>query len=200
MKRRFPVILSALLLTASLFAQQAVPKNTTLKSIVLPGWGEMSYGSGSAYLFMGVEAALWLGFGGLRYSAGVQNRDLITYTRLHAGMQDFPESQQYWADMGNYASYEAHRTRMLENRTPEKIWDPAYAWGWDDTDNRQQYRDLYRKKELALLSSEFLISGFIVNRIASVINVRYLQNKDMQLSAFASAGSGGAALYLGLSF
>ncbi|MBW6458468.1 MAG: hypothetical protein K0B52_04815 [FCB group bacterium] len=200
MKRRMIFIFFAFLLAASLFAQQTVPKNSLLKSIVLPGWGETAYQSGSAYIFMGVEAALWLGFGGLRYSAGIQNRDLISYTRLHAGIQDFPESQQYWADMGNYASYEAHRTRMLENRTPEKIWDPAYAWGWDEPDNRQQYRELYRKKELALLSSEFLISGFIVNRIASVINVRYLQNKNMQLSAYGSAGTGGGTLHVGISF
>jgi hypothetical protein len=200
MKRRLLIALSVLLLTASLFAQQAAPKNTMLKSIILPGWGETAYGSQSAYIFLGTELALWLGIGGLRYSAHVQNGDMISYTMLHAGVNAYPESHQYWADLGNYASYSAHSTRMLENRTPELIWNSDYNWEWDDPESRLIYRELHRKKELTRLSSEFMISGLIVNRIASVINVKYLKDKNIQLSAFASAGNGGASLHVGFSF
>ena len=175
-------------------------KYAFLKSMVLPGWGEYAYRSESAYIFWGAEAALWLGFGALRYSASVQDRDLLAYTRLHADVGAYPEDAQYWADLGNYSSREDHRETMLENRTPERIWSSEYGWEWDSAEASQNYRDLYRKKELTLLSSEFLISGFIVNRIASAVNVKYLEKKGMQLSAFGTAHAGGGSVHLGLSF
>ncbi len=200
MKRRFITLLLALLITVPALAERSSSKHALLKSIVLPGWGEYSYGSGSAYIFLGTEIALWAGFGALRYSAGTQDRDLISYTRLHAGMESFPENKQYWADLGNYDSYLDHRETMLENRTPERIWSSDYSWEWDSGAASQQYRELYRKKELTLLGADFLIAGFIVNRVASAINVKYLEKKHMQLSAFASPARGGGNLYLGLSF
>lgn len=200
MKKITILPLLVLLFTLTAFAQQSGTKHALLKSIVLPGWGEYSYESPSAYIFFGSELALWLGFGTLRYSANVQNRDLISYTRIHAGIEVYPDDSQYWADLGNYSTYLDHKEKMLERRSPEQIWDRDYSWEWDSEDAAQNYRDLYRKKELTLLSSEFIISGFIVNRIASVINVNYLRQKGMQLSAFVSPGAGGGNLHFGLSF
>lgn len=200
MKKPFSYILVAFLLAGLAFAQPSVPKQPLLKSLILPGWGEYSYQSKSAYIFFGTELALWIGLGGLRYSAAIQNQDLISYTTLHAGLNTYPDNKQYWADLGNYSSYADHRETMLENRTPEDIWNTDYIWEWDSESAAQNYRDLYRKKELTLLSSEFVITGFIVNRIASAINIKYLQQKNMQLSAFASPVKGGGYVHLGLSF
>jgi hypothetical protein len=143
---------------------------------------------------------LWLGFTGLRYSAYVQNEDLISFSRLHAGLDQYPNKDEFWADMGNYISYLEHQESMLENRTPEKIWSTDYQWEWDTNDNLLAYDSMFRAKELTLIGSEFVITGLIVNRIASVINVRYLRNKNMQLSAFAAPLNGGGVLQLGLTF
>ncbi|MDX9778217.1 MAG: hypothetical protein RBT43_05635, partial [bacterium] len=161
---------------------------------------EYSYRSESAYIFWSSEAALWIGFAALRYSAHTQNNDIQTFSTLHAGIGIYPQSNQYWADLGNYSSYLRHRERMLENRTPEKIWTEDYRWEWDSESAREIYRSLYRKKELTLLSSEFMITGLIVNRIASMINVRYLKQKDLQVSAFALPVAGGGVLQFGLNF
>ncbi|MCD6337254.1 MAG: hypothetical protein J7M01_03360 [Candidatus Marinimicrobia bacterium] len=189
-----------LTLMGTLFAQDLAPKNTILKSIILPGWGELSYKSNSAYVFLGTEAALWLGFAGLRYSGYVQNRDLISYTQLNAGISDYPSDIEYWSDLGNYMSYEDHEEDMLENRTPENIWNTDYRWEWSSEDKLLEYGTLFRKKELTLLGSEFLITGMIVNRIASVINVRYLNKNNMQISAYAGPMHDGGYLQIGLSF
>jgi hypothetical protein len=197
------ILLCLLVLLSALFSfaqGNDESKWPMLKSMLLPGWGESAYNSQSAYVFWGSEATLWVAFAALRYSAHIQNHDLLSYTALHAGIQDHPGSQQYWADLGNYNSYLRHRERMLENRTPERIWSQDYAWSWDSESARQQYSSLYRKKELTLLSSEFVITGFVVNRIASMINVRYLKNKDLELSAAASPAAGGGTLHLGLRF
>lgn len=125
---------------------------------------------------------------------------MLSFSFLHAGLQQYPENDQYWADLGNYSTYLRHRERMLENRTPDNIWDPDYSWEWDSETARDIYRSLYRKKELTLLSSEFVITGLVVNRIASMINVRYLKNKNLRLSAFALPRAGGGVLQLGLNF
>ena len=198
--KRISRTLIFLTLIGTLFAQEILPKNTIIKSIVLPGWGELSYKSNSAYIFLGTEAALWLGFAGLRYSANVQNRDLISYTQLHAGIMNYPDDVEFWSDLGNYMSYDDHEEDMLENRTPEDIWSTDYRWEWSSEDNLIEYEALFRKKELTLLSSEFVITGMIVNRIASVINVRYLNKKNMQISAYAGPVKGGGYLQIGLSF
>lgn len=171
-----------------------------LKSLLLPGWGEYSCRSESAYIFWGSETALWVGFAALRYSAHIQDRDIQSFSTLHAGISVYPESNQYGADLGNYSTYLRHRERMLENRTPEKIWNEDYSWEWDSESTREIYRNLYRKKELTLLSSEFMITGLIVNRIASMINVRYLKQKNLQVSAFALPSTGGGVLQFGLNF
>ncbi|MCF7833062.1 MAG: hypothetical protein K9N05_05765 [Candidatus Marinimicrobia bacterium] len=199
MKRSFRILV-LLSLIALVFAQEVTPKNSMLKSIVLPGWGELSNKSNSAYIFLGTEAALWLGFAGLRYSAHVQNIDIISYSRLHGGLTDYPDNNEFWADMGNYMSYADHEEDMLENRTPQDIWSTDYQWEWESNANLLTYDALFRKKELTLLSSEFVLTGLIVNRIASIINVRYLKQKNMQISAFALPTQGGAYLQLGLSF
>lgn len=198
--KRISRTLILLTLIGSLFAQELAPKNTVIKSIILPGWGELAHKSKSAYIFLGTEAALWLGFAGLRYSGYVQNQDLIAYTQLNAGITDYPSDVQYWSDLGNYMSYEDHEEDMLENRSPQDIWSTDYSWEWSSEDNLLEYEALFRRKELTLLSSEFVITGLIVNRIASVINVRYLDKKNMQLSAFAGPTHGGGYLQIGLSF
>ncbi|MCK4530810.1 MAG: hypothetical protein KAU44_06495 [Candidatus Marinimicrobia bacterium] len=198
--KRLSRTLILLTLIGTLFAQELAPKNTVLKSIVLPGWGELAYKSNSAYIFLGTEVALWLGFAGLRYSGYVQNQDMISYTQLHAGLTDYPNDIEFWSDLGNFMTYEDHEEEMLENRTPEDIWNTDYQWEWNSEANLIEYESLFRKKELTLLGSEFVITGMIVNRIASVINVRYLNKKNMQISAFAGPINGGGYLQIGLTF
>ncbi|MEA2077303.1 MAG: hypothetical protein U9O95_04725 [Candidatus Marinimicrobia bacterium] len=199
MKRTFRILIFTVF-AVSLFAQEASPKNTVLKSALLPGWGELSYKSNSAYIFFGTEVALWLGFAGLRYSGYVQNQDLISYASLNAGLTNYPNNNEFWADLGNFMSYADHEEEMLENRTPEDIWSTDYQWEWGAENNLMTYEALFRKKELTLLASEFVITGMLVNRIASVINVRYLNQKNLQLSAFAAPINGGAYLQIGLNF
>lgn len=198
MKRLIHILL-ALTLTLGLYAQESKDLSI-LKSIVLPGWGELSKGSNSGYIFLGTELALWLGFGGLRYSYDIQGKDLLSYTQLHAGLQSYPDKAQFWADMGNHISYDDHRESMLESRTPENIWDIEYNWEWDSQASLLEYDGLHRKKELTYITSNFMVTGMIVNRIASVINVRYLKSKDMKFSALSYPIDGGANLQVFLDF
>ena len=198
MKKLFRTIILLTLIT-SLFAQE-VPKNSVLKSAILPGLGELSYKSNSAYIFLGAEAALWLGFAGLRYSGHVQNLDMINYAKYHAGVTDYPAGNDFWSDLGDFMSYAEHEEEMLENRTPEKIYNTDYQWEWDTNENLLTFESLFRKKELTLLASEFVLTGMIVNRIASVINVRYLKNKNISIGAFAAPLEHGAIMQISLNF
>lgn len=200
MKKSVFIFLALMTTVLSAATPEREVKMPLLKSMILPGWGEYSYRSQSAYIFWGTEAALWVSFAALRYSASVQNSDMLHYAVQHAGIVAYPNDKQYWTDLSNYISYSRHKERMLENRTPEKIWDSEFDWEWDSETSRTQYSSLYRKKELTVLSSEFVITGLIVNRIASMINVRYLKQKNMELSATAAPLYGGASIHLGLRF
>ncbi|MFA6618606.1 MAG: hypothetical protein WCT23_06030 [Candidatus Neomarinimicrobiota bacterium] len=197
--KRFIHILLALTLAFGLYAQESKDLSI-LKSIVLPGWGEISKGSNSGYIFLGTEAALWMSFGALRYSYSIQTKDAISYSQLHAGLKNYPDKAEFWTDLGNHISYEHHKASMLESRKPEKIWDIDYNWEWDSRESLLEYDRLHRKKELSYITSNFMFTGMIVNRIASVINVRYLKTKDMKISAVSYPINGGANLQLSLDF
>jgi len=125
---------------------------------------------------------------------------MTNYAELHAGVTSYPDNSNYWADLGNYQSYEDHKETMRENRRTDNIWDISYSWEWDNSDNSQTYRDLRRRKELASVGSQFIIAGLVVNRIASLINVKYLADKNMKAVGGVQHVPGGAALTAGIRF
>jgi hypothetical protein len=181
------VKISKLLIIALLFSaglsQAAEPlKNRVLKSILLPGWGELSMQEPRGRWLMAADLAMLASIIGLQSYSSDQDREMKSYALLHANAAAFSDANQYWIDMGSYLSWQLHQESMLESRTPEKVWDEAYAWEWSSVENANRYRAMRRSRDLAKDRSTLFVGAMVFNRIVSALDVLYLSNRNAHLS------------------
>ena len=62
--------------------------------------------------------------------------------------------------------------------------DSGYYWHWDTTDNRNKFNDMRESSLIAQKFAEFSIAGLIINRIASIIDVLYLEKQKSNVDAW----------------
>ncbi|MEA1987215.1 MAG: hypothetical protein U9N76_06980 [Candidatus Marinimicrobia bacterium] len=186
MKKQIFLILMSMFLFTNIFAQTDFDKKSVLKSVVLPGWGEMSYNKNRSKLFFISELTIWASYFTFNKYHDIQDNDMKNYAEVHSGADDFSDVSQYWVDLGSFYSYENFKERMLELRTPEKIWDEKYAWDWDSNENANKYRNMRIDRDMSLLRAKFSIGGLVLNRIISAIDVIYLSNNSNKVSTSMS--------------
>ncbi len=164
-------------------AQQATGANKiqfkpVLKSLLLPGWGEKQLGhAGWAKSFILSEISLWLGYVGIVQYSRVLERDYQAYAARHAGVQPEGKSAQYWIDIGNANNiYEFNeRRRVQRNLAATYPETSTYYWQWDSEASRFYYGDLRTRQYRWERATIFVISGMVLNRLLSAINVIRLQ-------------------------
>jgi hypothetical protein len=186
MKKILFITFLSIILITNIFAQDNFDKKNILKSIVLPGWGELSYNKTHSKIFFISEVTMWVSLFTFNKYNDIQDSDMRNYAEIHSGAEEFSSSSQYWVDLGGYFSYQDHKTEMLEMRTPEKIYDEKYAWDWDTHENANKYRNLRIDRDQSLLRAKFAAGGLVLNRIISAIDVIYLSNKQNHISSSLS--------------
>jgi len=152
-------------------------KSSIVKSILVPGLGEFSLGKiNRGRLFSQIELALWLTFAESRRRASLTESTLQSFAAIHAGAKLEQKSDRYYVDIGNYESMEAYNEAQQRYREPGEVYSKqaGFDWKWDKEMNRRKYRRYRIQKNTARMVSQFAIGGMILNRIISVIDVRYL--------------------------
>lgn len=188
MKKILFIILLNIIIITNVFAQDNFDKKNILKSIVLPGWGELTYNKTRSKMFFISELTMWISMFTFNKYYDIQDHDMSNYAKIHSGAEEFSSKSQYWVDLGNYFSYQDHKSEMLEMRTPEKIYDEKYEWDWDTHANANKYRDMRIARDKSLLRAKFAIGGLVLNRIISAIDVIYLSNKQNHIYSSLSLG------------
>ncbi len=177
------MLIILLVILSGTFSQAAEPvRKEILKSIILPGWGELSMDEARGRWLMAADLTMLASIIGLRNYSADQNEEMKSYATLHANASAFSSDNQYWVDLGSYVSWQEHRESMLENRAPEKVWDEAYAWEWSSIENANSYRTMRRARDLAADRATLLIGAMVFNRIVSALDVLYLSNRAANLS------------------
>lgn len=181
MKKIIQTILCILLPALVLSAQPVSRGKAVLKSAILPGWGEHSIGASKAgRIFFTTEAALWISYAGLAVYKDIQNNDMITFAKAHAGATSFYGSSQYWVDMGSFLSWSDHREEMLRYRTPDKIYPEENAWNWDSVENANTFRNIRIAKDKSEQRMTFILGGLVMNRMISMLNIMYLTRNPVE--------------------
>ena len=176
-----------LLLLSTLF-----PGNK-LKSLILPGWGEISSGYQTRGQFLlGTDVLLWINvLGGSDLSAQYQS-DYTAYATEHAGVDWDNTDYLFAVDLGYYDSLQEYndekaRQRSLEIRTApsgELVREYGHAiypengdfsWEWDTHSRRVEYNNLRVKSAQWEKVASFAVAGLIVNRVVSVVDVLFLE-------------------------
>ncbi len=178
--------LLVLILASGMGAQPAASERSAtriqfkpvLKSLLLPGWGEKQLGhTGWTRSFLLTEIGLWLGYVGIVQYSQVLERDYQAYAALHAGVDPNGKDAQYWIDIGNANNiYEFNeRRRVQRNLAATYPETSAYYWQWDSESSRFYYGDLRTRQYRWERATIFVISGMVLNRLLSAINVIRLQ-------------------------
>ncbi|MCK5786870.1 MAG: hypothetical protein KAH54_09980 [Candidatus Sabulitectum sp.] len=187
MKRTFLVLL--LVSTALLGAD----KGTVLRSIVLPGWGQMHAGhSTRGTIFMGLEASIWTG-AGVSYLQGLFNRD--DYRNLameQAGIDVSSLDRDFQNDVGDFSSsseyndYIRSLARYYYPDDPEaqqNYFDNhsrfgSDGWNWSSAEAREDYDDALRISREWFRRTAYVAAFALVNRAVSAIDASLLDPSE----------------------
>lgn len=144
-----------------------------LYSLLLPGMGELYAGSfSSGRYFLAGEGALWLTYAGMDIYAVSVRDDARQFAAVHAGLNPAGKDDQYFVNVSNFLTVDAYNQQKLQDRTPEKLYDPSagYGWQWDSDANRAVFRAQRITGERAFNNLRFVVAAIVVNHIASAIN------------------------------
>jgi len=160
-----------------------------LLSLLVPGAGEYYAGEkGQAQFFFGVEIAAWAAwlFNGAYYQS--LRADYQAYAATHAALGPAGKDDQFWIDIGKFDDVYAFNDKRLQDRQPERVYDPvAYNWQWDSRDNRFTY-DRRRLNAAAIKDRQLIYTtAIILNHLVSAINgMRLVRRFNARLASGTS--------------
>lgn len=175
------------ILLITIFVQLLYPsKGNMLKSLVLPGLGELSMNENSrAKLFFTSEfLILTTHFLGKNFSQSYIDQ-YTGFAELHANIDMNNRGYDFIIDMSNYDSMSEHDTNIAsyhgENFSNYQYDNDSDNWEWDSTDNRLKFDRMRRNSLVAGMVADFALAGLIINRIVSIIDVMYLEKRKSNI-------------------
>lgn len=142
-------------------------------SLLVPGLGEHYAGDfGAATYLLIAEGSLWLTYAAFDiYGTSLRN-DARTYAALYAGIDPRGKDDQFYVDIGNFINVQEFNERRLQDRQPERLYDPqaGYGWQWVSDAARAEFKDRRLAAETALNNRKFVVAAIVVNHLVSAIN------------------------------
>jgi hypothetical protein len=142
-------------------------------SLLLPGMGELYAGGfASGKYFLLAEGILWLTYAAVDIHAGSMREDARVYSVVHAGVDRSGKDDQFFVNVGNFATVDDYNDKKLRDREPDLVYNPAngYNWRWDSEASRLTFRDQRVASEDMFNNRKFVGAALLVNHVASAIN------------------------------
>ena len=157
-----------------------------IRSLAMPGWGELHMNENSRAKFFFTSEALILATHFLGSSFNKSYIDQYTgFAELHADIDMDGRDYDFIIDMSNYDSMADHDTDVGsyhgENFSNYQYNNDAYNWEWDSTENRLEFDRMRRNSLTSEMVADFALAGLIINRIVSMIDVVYLNKKNSNI-------------------
>ncbi len=142
-------------------------------SLLLPGAGQYYNGQKTkAYVFAGVEAAIWVSF--LTFDTQGDNRTdtYREYANIYASVEG-SHVDQYWQAVGRFMDSDAYnesirREARALGEEPSGLVSPEDDWQWPNEGHLKSYQVLRADANQAYDRRDFMILFAIVNRAVSV--------------------------------
>jgi len=168
-------ILSVCLLAGSMLGAQKTGSrergNAFLKSLVVPGWGQLDNGhKRTATLFALGELSL-IGAMYASHSRGVVKRsDYEAYAAQYAGVTG-DHSHDFFVDVGNWDCVDNYNEQRLKDREFDQLYTSSSdRWVWDSQEHRIRMKKIRVQSDEAFNAIYYLVGGLILNHIASAIH------------------------------
>jgi hypothetical protein len=204
------------------------PMLAFLMSAVLPGWGQLYTGhTTKAKVFLGVEAAIWLGYASYTVQGNMRRDDYEEYASIFAGVGD-NMSSSYYQDIADFIRSEGDASYNQDIRAEARSLFPgdldaqrAYlaangyfdelAWEWQSEVRFDHYRELRRLEQQSERNAFYMTGLAVLNRAVSSIDAAWMARRyneraaggpDARLSVVPefSEGTVGARATLEISF
>ncbi|MEE2876407.1 MAG: hypothetical protein VX822_01310 [Candidatus Neomarinimicrobiota bacterium] len=175
-----------------------------LKSVIMPGLGELSIGERRrAKIFGGIEVGLWLTVVESMAMRKRNRSNMVSYAALHADAKLAGKGHQFAVDVANYMSSDEFNEEHQRMRLPSRIYSiEGYEWAWKSDEHREKYWRYLRSRATAQKIGLFAAGGMVLNRIVSAIDVSYLarlQDSGVSLHVLPLRNQG-SQLVLSVSF
>ena len=172
-----------------------------VKSLALPGWGELSLDEQKrSKNFFISEACLWASFIGSHYANKWYIDNYMSFGSYHAGIDLDLISENDLSllivHMSHYDNMDNYNETMDRQRSDSSYpEDSNYNWDWDSNQSREMFNDLRVKSSTARKINNFTISALIINRLISFFDVIYLNNKAYKIDSAVIPTSNNGLLF-----
>jgi len=180
-----------------LFGKEISVRKSLFKSLILPGWGELSAGNKSGYGFIATEVALWsIKF----YFANEQ--DLVRtqseeHAERYAHLNKGDYSDDFYRNMTRFKSsgfeaggYNENIMMQAQNISDEEVrrkfleknlYGEEQYWNWDDNTRQGQFRKLRNNITDYSELTKAMTGTLIANHILSAINAARISYRAKKL-------------------
>ncbi|MEO6462233.1 MAG: hypothetical protein ABIP29_04095 [Candidatus Eisenbacteria bacterium] len=160
------------------------PVMAALRSLAVPGWGQLATGHKmQAASFLGLEAASWGAFLTYQRQGRLRRDSYFETAQFYAGIDLENQDERIRRLVGLYQSNEVFNQYVVRREAAFFIEDPAEqeafiaaqslggaeSWEWMEFDDFLRYREQRRSSEAAFHNSEFVVGFAIANRLVSAV-------------------------------
>ena len=188
-------ILFLLTFVVNAFAENP-PILNAFKSAILPGWGQLSLGNNSGYVFIAAEVALWSTMFYFESEADLKLKQADLFAITHGNLRSYELNDEIYYLMERYNSsgfvpggYNESVVNTAMERFPndperqtkyinDNILDESIYWDWGNTATRGQFRGM-RNDSLYFTDYSKIVGGTILaNHVISFIHTLILGNRQ----------------------
>jgi hypothetical protein len=141
------------------------------KSLLIPGWGQMSLGhKNSALTFFGSELVMVGGMFALNSYGSAARDDYQSLAAAYAGVVG-EHNHDFYVDVGNWMTVDQYNEQRLRDRSYAALYTTAADhWSWDSEEHRSEMERARIRSDRAFNSVFYLVGGLAINHIASAIH------------------------------
>jgi len=154
-------------------AEEKDLRKAFLMSLVLPGWGQYyAEARGRAAIYFGLEAGLWLTYGGFQAYGGWREQDYKTYAASHAGVDPDGKQKSFFLGVENYDSIDEYNAAQLRQRnTVDYYYDTeTFYWNWESTAKRDRFGQLRKSADRAYNRATLTLGAILANHVVSAVD------------------------------
>ncbi len=191
----------ALILLLPGVAEAGKAQGAFWRSLLVPGWGQ-KYAQGGGGGFLAAELALWGGYWGFEWLGQVRRDRYEAYAAERAGARPEGKRDDYFDDLGFYASRLEHNQFARYEDGPDAELYPveaAFFWEWDRDESRLRYRELRNASQHAQRQALYMTGLVVVNHLVSAIHAARVADTDQAQTGFVpkvAVRPGGTAFFL----
>lgn len=148
-----------------------------LKSLLLPGWGQLSTGANTrARSFIVAEGLFWSTFASFQIYSHLKRNDLENFAVQSAGVKGTGKEKTFYTDVSNFIDIYEHNEEMRRFRRYDDVYpiDEENFWQWNSVKDQNKFDELRLSAEKANRNSTLILGAIIANHVISGIDAIFV--------------------------